>query len=122
VTSKLGGATFRLGIPHQQIAVRMAADQSEASFVIDEAKIGAFHARRSKKSSMWRMSFTVMCHPIDEHQLAQIVDCYTKMRFITTGNAVPGLFDEEEQAARRNAPTAKPVRAARGGQPAAGTH
>jgi len=115
VTSKLGGATFRLPIRPQQIAVRMAPDQGEASFVIDEAKIGPFHARRSKKTSTWRMVFTATLAPENEHQLAQIVDCYTKARFITTGNATPGLFDEVEKDARRQSKDAKPVRSSGAG-------
>lgn len=115
VTSKLGGANFRLGIPAQQIAVRMSADQGDASFVIDEAKIGIFHARRSKKTSTWRLVFTATCSPLNEHQLAQIVDCYTKSRFITTGNAEPGLFDEEEKADRRRKAKDMPSRG--GGAP-----
>jgi hypothetical protein len=120
VTSKLGGAKFRLGIPAQQIAVRMAPDQGEASFVIDEAKIGDFHARRSKKSSTWRLVFTVTCAPESEHQLAQIVECYLKSRYITTGNAVPGLFDEEQKAGRRKRAKDMPTRG--GGAPTHAAH
>ena len=109
VTSKLKGAAFNLAIRPQAIAIRMAPDQKDASFVIDEAKIGVLHAKRSKKSPTWRLVFTATCAPPSEHQLAQIVDSYLKMRYATFANAVAGLFDEEEKQerkARRTAPAA----------------
>lgn len=110
VTSKLTGASFNLGIRPQEIAVRMAPDQGKASFVIEEAKIGTFHARRSKKSSAWRLVFTATCAPSSEHQLSQIVDSYLKSRFLQFANATAGLFDEIEQEERKASKAAKPVR------------
>jgi hypothetical protein len=115
VTQKLGGANFRLAIRPQSIAVRMAPDQGQASFVIDEAKVGTFHARRSKKSSAWRMVFTVTCAPANEHQLAQIVECYLKSRYLTFANAEPGLFDEMDRDERKK--KAKDMPSRRGGAP-----
>lgn len=108
VAAKLRRASFELPIRPQSIAVRMAPDQGDASFVIDEAKITNIAARRGKKSAAWTLVFTATCAPESEHQLAQIVDCYTKSRFITMANAVPGLFDEEEKAERKK--RAAPVR------------
>jgi hypothetical protein len=116
VTQKLGGANFRLAIRPQSIVVRMAPDQGKASFVIDEAKIGTFHARRSKKSSAWRMVFSVTCAPASEHQLAQIVECYLKSRYVTFANAEPGLFDEADREDRKKKARDLPARG--GGAPA----
>jgi hypothetical protein len=115
VTSKLKGASFQLPIRPQAIVVRMAPDQGEESFTIDEAKVGVLHARRSKKSPTWRLVFTVTCSPASEHQLSQIVDAYLKTRYLTFANASPGLFDEEEKEARRQSKDAKPVRSSGSG-------
>lgn len=106
VTSLLGGATFRLGLLPQEIAVRAAPDQVKASFVILEAKIGPFKAKRSKKSSAWTASFIATCAPQTKDQLAQLMDCYLKTRYLTFADATPDLFSEigkEEKRARRAA-------------------
>lgn len=106
VTSLLGGAIFRLGVPPQEIAVRAAPDQHKASFVIVEAKIGPFKAKRSKKSSAWTASFTATCAPQTKDQLAQLMDCYLKTRYLTFAQATPDLFSEigkEEKRAKRAA-------------------
>lgn len=99
--AKLKGVSFALPIVPQAIAVRAAPDQGEASYVIDEAKIVSIKARRSKKSSAWRLAVVLRCSPVSEHQLAQIVDGYLKTRYLTFTNAVPSLFDDVEKQARR---------------------
>lgn len=104
VTEKLAAATFRLGIVPQAIVVQAAPDSSER-FTIEEAKIGLMKAKRSKKTSTWRLEFTIRCAPASERQLAQMFDCYLKTRYCTFANAVPGLFDEEERLERRKRKT-----------------
>jgi hypothetical protein len=106
VNSQLHGAIFNLGERPQEIVVRMAHDQGKASFTIKEAKVGHFHAKRSKKSPTWRLQFKVTCSPSSEHELAQIVDCYTKQRVCTFADAHPYLFAEvgkEEEKTRKAA-------------------
>jgi hypothetical protein len=105
VNSKLKGAAFTLPIRPQEIVVRMAPDQKKDTFTIREAKIASIKATRSKKSSAWTLTFTIVCSPTSNDQLGQIVDCYLKTRYITTANATADLFDEADNAkrARRSA-------------------
>lgn len=108
VTSRLAGATFRLTRPPQEIVVRMAPDQTQGSFTITEAKVGPFYARRSLKSSAWRLLFVATFSPATEHQLAQVVDSITKTRYLTFADAQADLFVEvskEEKRARKGAAT-----------------
>lgn len=79
VTPKLAGAEFDLSVPEQEIAVHSAPDQTDATFIIDEAKIGIFKARRSKRSTGWRLRFTITFMPASEHLL-------------TFASAEPSLF------------------------------
>lgn len=118
VTPKLAGARFNLSPLPQEILVRMAPDQTDESFLIREAKIGEFSARRSKKSSAWRLVFTATCNPTSEHHLAQIVDSYLKTRYCTFANAQADLFSEKGQEERKTRRAA----AAATGEPAAATH
>lgn len=94
VNSLLERANFALAIPPQAIEVRMAPDQKKPSFTIDEAKIGGVHAKRWKKSTAWTLGFTITCAHASEHQLAQIIECYTRTKYLTFAPAEPGLFDE----------------------------
>lgn len=95
VNSLLKGAIFDIAIRPQQIEVRMTPDQDEDSFTILEAKIGSIKAKRSKKSTAWVLEFTITCSPATEHQLAQIVECYLKTRYLSFQNAESCLFDTE---------------------------
>lgn len=101
VNPQLEGASFNLTIPPQEIAVWSAPDAPEAIFTIAEAKIGHLHARRSKKSSSWRLRFTATFMPMSEHELAQVVDSYTKTRFLTFTDASPDLFSESTKKRTR---------------------
>lgn len=94
VTPQLHAASFNLSQPPQEIAVRMAPDQGEASFILSEAKVGIFHARRSKKSTDWRLVFTLTFQPASDHQLAQVVECRAKTRYFTFADAQPDLFSD----------------------------
>lgn len=90
----------------QSIEVRMAPDQAEPSFTIEEAKINGIRAKRSKKSSAWTLEFKVICSPQSEHQLAQIAESYLKTKYFTFSEAEPDLFSESRAAeakARRDA-------------------
>lgn len=118
VVPQLQSATFNLSPPPQEIVVRMAPDQPDASFTIREAKVGDLIARRSKKSSSWRLRFAVTFAPASEHELAQVVDCYTKTRYLVFADAQPDLFSESTKQ------RTKAVRAerAQGIGPAAATH
>jgi len=100
--AKLKAVAFALPIVPQTIAVRAAPDQTKATFVIDEAKIISIKAKRSKKSTAWRLEFVARCSPTSADQLAQIVEGYLKTRYFTFGNAVPSLFDADETHARRS--------------------
>lgn len=92
VTPKLAGAEFDLSVPEQEIAVHSAPGQTDATFIIDEAKIGIVKARRSKRSTGWRLRFTITFMPTSEHLLAQVVDSYLKSRYLTFASAEPSLF------------------------------
>jgi hypothetical protein len=100
VNSLLNGCSFALAMPPQAIQVRMAPDTKKPSFTLDETKVGDFKARRSKKSSAWTWTFTVTCSPASEHQLAQIMECYTRTKYLTFAPAEPGLFDDAPTASR----------------------
>lgn len=101
VNSLLSSASFALAVPPQSIQVRMAPDQKKPSFTIDEAKVGDFKARRSKKSSAWTWTFTLTCSPASDHQIAQILEAYTRTKYLTFAPAAPGLFDETPTATSR---------------------
>lgn len=109
VNSLLASASFNLGIPPQKVQVRMAPDQKKDSFVILEAKIDGVKAKRSKKSTAWTLEFRLTCAPASEHQLAQIVDCYLKARYLTFENAVASLFDETPRRAEEQDASAEDV-------------
>lgn len=102
VVSKLGAATFRLTMPPQEITVKAAPDQEQESFTILEAKIGALHAKRSKKSPTWRLVFTLLFQPSTEHQLAQVMACHTRSRYLTFGDAEADLFTEVSKEEKRH--------------------
>lgn len=109
VTPQLHAATFDLSELPQVVDVRMAPDQEEPSFTINEGRIGHFRARRSKKSSAWRLLFTVTCAPASDHQLAQIVACRAKQRICSFEDASPDLFSVTGEQRRK---VAKAERAA----------
>lgn len=94
VNSLLASASFALEIRPQTVAVRMAPDQGDEAFTLDEVTVGRIKAKRSKKSSAWVLEFTLTCAPASEHQLAQIVACYLKSRYLTFENAAATLFDD----------------------------
>lgn len=119
VNAKLQGAKFDLSIQPQEMVVRMAKDQKKDSFTITEAKIGTFHARRSKKSTGWRLVFDITCSPASEHQLAQIADSIGKHRYITFADARPDLFSELGEEERK---TRKAARSAGAAASATATH
>lgn len=98
VTRKLKSASFDLTIQPCRVEVRMAPDQEDESFSIPEAKILSVIARRGKKSSAWRLHVKMQCAPATEHQLAQIIDCYTKMRYLSFEATQPDLFSEVGKA------------------------
>lgn len=99
VNSLLQSSTFAIEIRPQSVAFRMAPDQREDSFTLAEAKVGVIKAKRSKKTSTWVLEFTLTCAPASEHQLAQIVECYLKAKYLTFENAVATLFDETPREA-----------------------
>ena len=105
VTRKLRSASFDLTIQPQRVEVRMAPDQAEESFELQEVKILSVIARRGKKSSAWRLHVKLRCAPSSEHQLAQVIDCYTKMRYLTFEATQGDLFTEvgKERAKTRKA-------------------
>ena len=92
---------FNLSILPQIVEVRMAPDQAEPSFVIDEAKISDIKASRSKKHTAWTLHFKITCSPQSDHQLAQIFATYTKMQYLTFSQAEPDLFSVEGEERRK---------------------
>lgn len=101
VNPQLKAAQFDLGVKPQLIEVRSAPDQDDPTFTIEEAKIGTLVASRSKKAAGWRLRFSATFSPRSEHQLAQVVDSYTKTRYCTFENAVADLFSESKQTERK---------------------
>lgn len=101
--SLLAGCSFDLQLRPQEVEMRLAPDQSKPTLTLPEAKIGNFHAKRSKKSSAWTLAFTVTCSPASPKQLHELVDCYSKTRFMCFEDSVGTLFDAptEEQKTRR---------------------
>jgi ParB/RepB/Spo0J family partition protein len=81
-TSSCAAADFALSELPQEIEVRLAPDQTNPSFTIKEAQIGSFQARRSKKSTAWRLRFTTTCAPVSDKQLGQIADAIGKVRYL----------------------------------------
>jgi hypothetical protein len=98
VNSLLAGASFNLSVPPQAVVLRMAPDQKQGSFTLAETKISGFRASRSKKTQAWTWHFVITCSPASEHQLAQIVECYLKTRYLTFANAEASLFDDAPKA------------------------
>jgi hypothetical protein len=94
VNSLVSGASFALAMPPQAIQFRSAPDSKKPAFTIDEAKVADFRAKRSKKSSAWTWTFTITCSPASDHQLAQLMESYTRTKYLTFAPAKPGLFDE----------------------------
>jgi hypothetical protein len=94
VKSKVTSIGWDLGIPPQVVDVRMAPDQDEASFSLTETKIGNIKTRRSGKSNAWRLTFSITCWPASEHQSAQIIDAYSKVRYMSFEPAHPDLFSD----------------------------
>lgn len=105
VNSLLKNCGFALELRPQEVEIRTAPDQGNASIVIAEAKIGNFHASRGKTSSGWKLGFTLTCSPASAKQLSQLVECYLKTRYMCFEDASGTLFDEptEEQKTRRAA-------------------
>lgn len=92
VTAELDGASFKPVDPYQDIVVRMAPDQTDESFTILEGKIGTLHARRSKKSSSWRLVFSVTFMPASKDVQAMVIASRAKTRYCTFADAKPDLF------------------------------
>lgn len=101
VTSELDGASFRPSDPYQDIVVRMAPDQREESFTILEGKIGTLHVRRSRKSSAWRLVFTVTFMPASRDVQASVIASRAKTRYCTFADAKPDLFSASSQKRTR---------------------
>jgi hypothetical protein len=103
VNPQLTGATFNICDREQTLVFRMAADQEAESFRADNVTIGPCKVSRGKKNPHWTMSFTATFEPMGEHHLAQIVDSYTKFRYVTFGDATPNLLTETQRADREAA-------------------
>ena len=97
VSSKLRAVRFDLPIRPQELAVRAAVDQGKSTFTILEAKVHGIIATRQKKSTAWVLKFTVTAAPATEHQLAQMVECYLKSKYLTFADAEADLFAEESK-------------------------
>jgi hypothetical protein len=107
VNAKLAGAEFNLTILPQSIEVRMASDQGDPTFTIEEAKISGIKAKRSKKSSAWRLLFVITSTYKSDHQLAQMIDCRKKMRYLSFERTAADLFSVADERTK----TAKAARA-----------
>ncbi len=101
VNAKLVRADFAIPLKEQRVHVRMAPDQDEESFEIKEAKFGLMKVRLSKRTSTWRLLFSMTCSPMSEHHLAQLVDCRLKTRYMTFEPAKADLFSEVGKEASR---------------------
>ncbi len=89
---KMTSIGWDLGIPAQRIQMRMAPDQAVECFTLAECKVANLKTTRSGKSTAWRLTFSLTCHPASEHQSAQILDCYSKNRYCSFEATQPDLF------------------------------
>lgn len=105
VNGLLAGCSFNLDLRPQEVEMRAAPDQSKPTLLLPEARIGGFRASRGKKSSAWTLHFTITCSPASAKQLHELVECYTKTRYMCFEDSEGTLFDEptEEQKTRRAA-------------------
>jgi len=101
VTAKLGGAVFRLSPRVQEMVVKAAPDQGKASFSIAEVKIWNVHAKRSQKTSTWRIVFTATFSPASIQQQAAVIDSHLKTRYFTFADAEADLFSEPTEKPKR---------------------
>lgn len=89
---KVTSIGWDLGIPSQRVEMRMAPDQALESFVLGECKVSGLKTTRSGKSTAWRLTFSLTCHPASEHQAAQIIESYAKNRYCGFEPTQPDLF------------------------------
>lgn len=101
VKSKVTSISWDLGIPPQVVEVRLAPDQEQESFTLLETKIANIKTKRSKKSTAWRLTFSMTCWPASEHQTAQIMDSYSKVRYMGFEAAQPDLFSDSTKQRTR---------------------
>lgn len=97
VMPELEGAAFHPREPYQDIVVRDAPDQTEGSFTIHEGKIGTLFARRSKKSTAWRLVFSVTFMPRSKDVQALVIASRAKTRYCVFADAKPDLFSPSTQ-------------------------
>jgi hypothetical protein len=101
VKSKVTSIGWDLGIPPQAVEVRLAPDQDQESFTLLEVKIANIKTKRSKKSTAWRLTFSMTCWPATEHQSAQVIESYSKVRYMSMEPAQPDLFSESTKERTR---------------------
>lgn len=103
VNPQLTGATFQVCDREQTLVFRMAADQEAESFRADNVTISPCRVSRGKKNPHWTLTFSATFEPMGEHHLAQIVDSYTKFRYVTFGDATPNLITQAQREDRQAA-------------------
>lgn len=92
-------------------AVEFRADPLlKPSVTLPEAKVSKFRVRRPKDGTQWVLVFKIVFAEIGGNDLLYLKEALFEQRFLSFENASPGLFDEAEQAERREAKEAKPVR------------
>lgn len=92
IKRKMTSIGWDLGIPSQRIEMRMAPDQALESFTLGEAKVSNLKTTRSGKSTAWRLTFSLTCHPASEHMSAHIIESYMKTRYCNFEATQPDLF------------------------------
>jgi len=102
VSPQLTAATFAICDRPQTLVFRMAKDQEAESWRADDVTIGPCKVSRNKTTPHWKLRFTATFEPMGADHLAQIVDSYTKFRYVTFGDATPNLVSQairDERAA-----------------------
>lgn len=94
IKTKVTSIGWDLGIPPQMVDLRLAPDQEEPSFTLDEAKVSNVKTKRSGKSTAWRLTFSLTVFPTSAQQMNQIIESYTKVRYTDWEVAHPDLFSD----------------------------
>lgn len=85
--------TTKLGIKTQIVQMRMAPDQNLESFTLAEAAVGKkIKTNQNSDGKSWRCRFTLTVHPASEHQSAQILESFGKVRYCAFEDRQPDLF------------------------------
>lgn len=93
----------------QAIEFRGDPKIAKPAFEIGEGRIAKLRARKPKDGRQWIFFFTVSCTELDGKTLLAMTEGLYKQWFLSFENALRGLFDVEEDEARRAESAPEPV-------------